>query len=185
MEGLLGLYGDNGACIGYQDGSNLMSRIVVTEAAMPGTNDHIKSWGNWNCSGYTVHNATFTGRWVNSYANFTARTLTETTCIEAESKQVRVNFEDIQLQDGKAILNIPKRYMHINTGYTIASIVKKGKGDVWVAEELENRFVIEGTEDIKVNIEIIIYLENESLYATRKADNSQLCIDMSTGQPEE
>lgn len=185
VEGLLGLYGDNGACIGYQDGSNLMSRIVVTEAAMPGTGDHIKSWGNWNCSGYTVHNATFTGRWVNSYANFTARTLTETTCIEAEHKQVRVNFEDIQLQDGKAILNIPKRYMHINTGYTVASIVKKGKGDVWVAEELENRFIIEGTEDIKVNIEIIIYLENESLYATRKADNSQLCIDMSTGQPEE
>ena len=183
VEGLLGLYGDNGTCIGYQDGSNLMSRIVVTEAAMPGTGDNIKSWGNWNCSGYTVHNATFTGKWVNSFANLTTRTFTETTCIEAENKQVRVNFSDIQLKNGKAILNIPNRYMHINTGYTISSIVKKGRGDVWVSEELENRFIIEGTEDIKVNIEVIIYLEDESLYTVRKTDDTQLCIDTSTGQP--
>ena len=182
---MMGLYGDNGAALGYKNGSNLNARIVVTEGAHPGTGDHIKSWGNWNCSGYTVHNATFSGRFVNSYANLTARTFIKTNCIEAENKQIRINFKDIQLKNGRAILNIPNKYIHINTGYTIASIVKKGKGDVWVAEELEDRFIIEGTEDIKINIEVIIHLENESLYATRKADNSQLCIDMSTGQLEE
>ena len=31
---------------------------------------------------------------------------------------------------------------------------KKGRGDIWIEEELENRFTIMGTEDIKVNIEI-------------------------------
>ena len=183
MEGLLGLYGDNGTCIGYQDGSNLMSRIVVTEEAHPGTGDHIKSWGNWNCSGYTVHNATFSGRWVNSYANLTTKTFTKTTCVEAENKQIRINFKDIQLKNGRAILNIPNKYIHINTGYIISSIVKKGKGDVWVSEELENKFIIEGTEDIKINVEVIINLEDDSIYTFNNTDDSQLCIDMSTGQP--
>lgn len=184
VEGLLGLYGDNGTCIGYQEGSNLMSRIVVTEAAMPGTGDNIKSWGNWNCSGYTVHNATFSGKFVNSYANLTERTFTETNCIEAENKQVRINFENVQLKNRKAILNIPKRYMHINTGYIISSIVKKGRGDVWIAEELENKFVIEGTEDIRVNIEVIIKLEDNSLYISSLSDTNDqpLCIDMTVGQ---
>ena len=96
---------------------------------MPGTDDRIKSWGNWNCSGYTVHNATFAGKFVNTYANTLTKTFTETHCIEAENKQIRVNFSNVQLKNGKAILNIPKRYVNINTGYTVASIVKKGKGD--------------------------------------------------------
>lgn len=183
INGLLGLYGDNGAILGYQSGSNLNARIVVTEGAHPGTGDQIKSWGNWNCSGYTVHNATFSGKFVNSYANEVTRTFTETHCIEAENKQVRINFTDIQLVDGKAILNIPKAYIGINSGYIVNSIVKKGKGDIWVSEEQENRFVIEGTTDIKVNIEVIINLDNVSPYSLKSINDTQLCIDMTTGQP--
>ena len=182
ISGLLGFYGDNGVILGYQNGSNLNARIVVTEGSHPGTDDKIKSWGHWNCSGYVVHNATFRGAFQNSYANTLTRTFSETHCIEAEDKQVRINFKDIQLKNGKVVLNIPKRYMYINTGYIIASIVKKGKGDVWVAEELENRFIIEGTEDIKINIEVIINIEESSLYTLKSMDD-QLCIDMSTGQP--
>ena len=183
INGLLGIYGDNGAILGYQSGSNLNARIVVTEGAHPGTGDNIKSWGNWNCSGFTVHNGTFSGNHVNSYANTLTRTFAETHCIEAENKQVRINFKDIQLVNGKAILNIPNKYNGICIDYIIASIVKKGKGDVWVAEEQESRFVIEGTEDIKVNIEVIINLDDSSSYSLKNIADEQLCVDMTTGQP--
>lgn len=179
---MLGICGDNGLFLGYRNGSEYNARLVLTEGSHPGTDDKIKSWGHWNCSGYVVHNATFRGAFQNSYANTLTRTFSETHCIEAEDKQVRINFKDIQLKNGKVVLNIPKRYMYINTGYIIASIVKKGKGDVWVAEELENRFIIEGTEDIKINIEVIINIEESSLYTLKSMDD-QLCIDMSTGQP--
>ena len=182
INGLLGVYGDNGAILGYQNGSNLAARIVVTEESHPGTDDKIKSWGHWNCSGYVVHNATFRGAFQNSYANALTRTFSETHCIEAENKQVRINFKDVQLVNGKAILNIPNKYMYINTGYIISSIVKKGKGDVWVSEEKENRFIIEGTEDIKINVEVTINIEESSLYTLKSIDDQQLCIDMSTGQ---
>lgn len=97
INGLLGVYGDNGAVLGYQNGNELQARIIVTEGAHPGTDDRIKSWGHWNCSGYVVHNATFRGAFENSYANTITRTFTETHCIEAEDKQVRVNFKDVQL----------------------------------------------------------------------------------------
>ena len=183
IRNMMGLYGDNGAILGYKNGSNLHARILVSEAAHPGTGDNIKSWGNWNLSGSTIHNGTFNGNHVNSYANTYTRTSAQTHCIEAEQKQVRVNFENVQLTEGKAILNIPRKYTGIHSGYIVSSIVKKGRGDVWVSEESENRFILEGTDDIRVNVEVVIKLEEASAYSTRTADDSQLCFDMSTEQP--
>lgn len=178
ITNMLGICGDNGLFLGYRNGSEYNARLVLTEASHPGTGDNIRSWGNWNCSGFTVHNGTFSGNHVNSYANTLTRTFAETHCIEAENKQVRINFKDIQLVNGKAILNIPNKYNGICIDYIIASIVKKGKGDVWVAEEQESRFVIEGTEDIKVNVEVIIILDNSSSYSIKNTNDEQLCLDM-------
>ena len=183
INGLLGVYGDNGAVLGYQNGSTLSARIIATESNHPSTGDYIRSWGNWNLSASTIHNGTFSGNHVNSYSNPVTRTYTSTYCIESEAKQVRVNFENIQIADGKAIINIPNKYIGINNGYIVSSIVKKGKGDVWVAKETENRFTLEATDDIKVNVEIIIKLEESASYELKTADDTQLCIDMSTGQP--
>lgn len=157
---MLGICGDNGLFLGYRNGSEYNARLVLTEATHPGTGDHIRSWGNWNCNGWTVHNATFSGNHVNSYINTLTRTATQTFCIEAEEAQVRVIFDNIQINNGKAILNIPNKYVGVNDGYTIASIVKKGKADVWISEEQESRFIIEADNDIKVNIEIIIKLSD-------------------------
>lgn len=183
ISDMLGICGDNGLFLGYRNGETYHSRLVLTEGAHPGTGDNIRSWGNWNCSGYTVHNGTFNGKHVSSYANTYTRTSAQTHCIEAEQKQIRVNFEDVQLVEGKAILNIPRKYVGIHSGYIVSSIVKKGRGDVWVSEETENRFTLEGTDDIKVNVEIVVKLEEASAYSARTADDSQLCFDMSTGQP--
>lgn len=129
---LLGIYGGNGAILGCQSGANINARRVVTEGSHPNTGYNIRSWGNWNCSGSTVHNTTFSVNHFNSYANVATRCFSETHCIEAENKQVRINFNDVQLVNGKAILNIPNSYKYINSGYIVSSIVKKGKGDVWI-----------------------------------------------------
>ncbi len=158
MTELLGICGDNGLFLGYKTGEDFNARIVLTEASHQGTGDNIKSWGNWNLSGYTIHNGTFSGKFVNTYANQLTRTIAETFCIEAEEAQVRVTFNDIQISNGKAIFDIPNKYKGICTSYTVTSIVKKGKGDVWISEEQESRFVIEADNDIKVNIEVIIKL---------------------------
>lgn len=160
INNLLGLYGDNGAVLGYKEGENLKARLIVTEGAHPGTGDNIIIFGNLNCNGYTIHNGTFAGSFVNTYANTLTRTATQTFGIEAEEAQVRVVFDDIQISNGKAILNMPNKYKGICTGYTITSIVKKGKADVWVSEEQESRFIIEADNDIKVNVEIIIKLSD-------------------------
>ena len=157
---MLGICGDNGLFLGYRNGSEYNARLVLTEATHPGTGDQIRSWGNWNCNGWTVHKATYSGTHDNSYINTLTRTATQTFCIEAEEAQVRVIFDNIQINNGKAILNIPNKYVGVNDGYTIASIVKKGKSDVWISEEQESRFILEADNDIKVNVEIIIKLSD-------------------------
>ena len=182
LGGLMGIYGDNGAVLGYKSGDNLNARIVVTEENHPGTADVIKSWGHWNCSGYIVHNATFRGNHENSYSNSVARAYSKTSGIEAEEKQVRFNFENVQIKEGRAVLSVPKRYAGINNGYVVSSIVKKGKGDVWVAEEQENRFTIEADADIKVNVEIIIKMSEVASYSVRTTPENARCFDTSTGQ---
>ena len=179
INNLLGLYGDNGAVLGYKEGENLKARLIVTEGAHPGTGDNIIIFGNLNCNGYTIHNGTFAGSFVNTYANTLTRTATQTFGIEAEEAQVRVVFDDIQISNGKAILNMPNKYKGICTGYTITSIVKKGKADVWVSEEQESRFIIEADNDIKVNVEIIIKLSDsvKSVKEEITNDRSLLKVD--------
>lgn len=181
MDKLMGVYGDNGTVIGYKSGDNLQARIVVTEGNHPNTADVIKSWGHWNCSGAIVHNATFRGSFVNSYANTETRTVSNTAGVMAEGNQVRVNFENVQIKDGKAILSIPKRYKGINDGYIVNAIVKKGRGDVWVAQEHEDRFTIEGEHDIAINVEVIIKL-TEAVVAKTVREDEQLCIEVPNGE---
>ena len=158
IEGLLGFYGDNGSILGYKSGESYKAAIAVTEESVSG--DNINTWGNVNCNGGTYHNGSFIGNHANAYSNTLARSYSETSCIETEEKQVRFNFENIEIKNGKAILNIPKRYLYINNGYVISSIIKKGRGSVWIGKEDENRFIIEADNDIKVNVEIIIKLSN-------------------------
>ena len=183
MDRLMGVFGNNGTMIGFKEYENIRAKIVVTEFEHPNTHDTIRSWGNWNCSGATVHNATVNGRHVNSYTNTETRTICNTAAVMTEGNQVRVNFENVQIKDGKAILSIPKRYRGINEGYTIASIVKKGRGDVWVSEEEEERFIIEAENDIKINIEIIIKLTEAVVARTLKYEDS-ICYEVPNKLPE-
>lgn len=158
IEGLLGFYGDNGSILGYKSGESYKAAIAVTEDSVSG--DNINTWGNVNCNGGRYHNGFFIGNHANAYSNSITRSYSETNCIETEEKQVRFNFENVEIKNGKAILNIPKRYLYINNGYIISSIIKKGNGNVWIGKEEDNRFIIEADDDIKVNIEIIIKMSD-------------------------
>lgn len=158
IEGLLGFYGDNGSILGYKSGESYKAAIAVTEDSVSG--DNINTWGNVNCNGGRYYNGFFIGNHANAYSNSITRSYSETNCIETEEKQVRFNFENVEIKNGKAILNIPKRYLYINNGYIISSIIKKGNGNVWIGKEEDNRFIIEADDDIKVNIEIIIKMSD-------------------------
>ena len=57
VSNLLGMYGDNGAVLGYKSGESFNARFLVTEDSHPGTGDNLISWGNYNFNGYTFHNA--------------------------------------------------------------------------------------------------------------------------------
>ena len=61
INGLMGVMGDNGCFLGYKNGEAYNARLVITEGAHPGTGDNIRSYGNWNASAYTIHNAHFNG----------------------------------------------------------------------------------------------------------------------------
>ena len=56
VNNLLGMYGDNGAVLGYKSGDSFNARFLVSEVSHPGTGDNLISWGNYNGNGYTLHN---------------------------------------------------------------------------------------------------------------------------------
>lgn len=155
MTNLLGICGDNGLFLGYKTGEDYNARIVLTEETHEGTGDHIKSWGNWNLSGYTIHNGTFSGKFVNSYANAETKSVAEVSALETNhTDNIRHIYKNVTSKDNKIILNIPSEYR--GRSYTIVGIAKKGFGDYAITEESENRFIIETDREITMNIEISI-----------------------------
>ena len=152
---LLGICGDNGLFLGYKTGEDYNARIVLTEASHPGTGDNIKSWGNWNLSGFTIHNGTFSGNFVNSYANTETNTLAEVTALESNTTDnIRYIYKNITSVNNKIILNVPNEYA--GREYTIVGVAKKSFGDYAITLEEEKRFIIETDREMTLNIEVSI-----------------------------
>lgn len=155
MTELLGICGDNGLFLGYKKGEDYNARIVLTEASHPGTGDNIKSWGNWNLSGFTIHNGTFSGNFVNSYANTETNTLAEVTALESNTTDnIRYIYKNITSVNNKIILNVPNEYA--GREYTIVGVAKKSFGDYAITLEEEKRFIIETDREMTLNIEVSI-----------------------------
>lgn len=155
ITGMLGLCGDNGLFLGYKNGDEYRSRLVLTEGTHEGTGDNIKSWGNWNLSGFTIHNGTFSGNFVNSYANTETNTLAEVTALESNTTDnIRYIYKNITSVNNKIILNVPNEYA--GREYTIVGVAKKGFGDYAITLEEEKRFIIETDREMTLNIEISI-----------------------------
>lgn len=156
MTELLGICGDNGLFLGYKTGEDYNARIVLTEASHPGTGDQIKSWGNWNFSGFTLHNLTIANyNLANTYANLLTNTMAEVSPLETDYKDnIRYIYKNISTVNNKIILNIPNEY--VGREYTIVGIVKKGFGDYAITSEEETRFIIETDREMTLNIEVSI-----------------------------
>lgn len=155
ITGMLGLCGDNGLFLGYKNGDEYRSRLVLTEGTHEGTGDHIKSWGNWNLSGYTIHNGTFSGTFVNTYANTETNTMAEVGALETDcNDNIRYIYKNITSVNNKIILNVPNEYA--GREYTIVGVAKKSFGDYAITSEEENRFIIETDREMTLNIEISI-----------------------------
>lgn len=155
ITGMLGLCGDNGLFLGYKNGDEYRSRLVLTEGTHEGTGDHIKSWGNWNLSGYTIHNGTFSGTFVNTYANTETNTMAEVGALETDcNDNIRYIYKNITSVNNKIILNVPNEYA--GREYTIVGVAKKSFGDYAITLEEEKRFIIETDREMTLNIEVSI-----------------------------
>lgn len=155
IENIMGICGDNGLFLGYKNGDEYRSRLVLTEETHPGTGDNIKSWGNWNLNSYTIHNGTFSGNFVNTYANTITRTVAEVSALETNSTDnIRYVYKNITSKDNRIILNIPSEYL--GRSYAIVGVAKKGFGDYRISSKEENRFIIETDREMTMNIEISI-----------------------------
>ena len=153
---LLGICGDNGLFLGYKSGNDYQARIVLTEGSHPNTGDQIKSWGNWNFSGFTLHNLTIANyNLANTYANLLTNTMAEVSPLETDYKDnIRYIYKNISTVNNKIILNVPNEYA--GREYTIVGVAKKSFGDYAITSEEENRFIIETDREMTLNIEISI-----------------------------
>lgn len=153
QNSLLSLAGDNGVALGYRSGTSNKIKLRVNEE-VDSNGCTINSFGNWNFNNAVLKNCTIA-------TTLDVQTLSRNVSTEAQAmlstnKELRILLEDIQIVNGQAEVLNP----YPNNKYSISSIVKKGRGDVWIDSELEDRFIIKGENDIKVNIELVIKLED-------------------------
>lgn len=154
-EGKLLICGDNGVIIGYRNGTQNLIRLYINEID-DSNGCSILSYGNWNFNGGALKNCTVSTT-LSDISTFSLESNpTEAQAIYAIDKELRVLLEDVQLENGQATCLNP----FPNNKYAIASIVKKGRGDVWIDSEEQESFIIKGENDIKVNVELIIKLED-------------------------
>lgn len=152
-NGLLSLVGDNGTALGYRSGTSNKVRLRVNETA-DSNGCTINSFGNWNFNNAVLKNCTVSTTL--DVQTLSRNTKTEAQAVLSTNRELRVLLEDIQLEHGQATVLNP----YPNLPYAISSIVKKGRGDVWIDSEEQESFIIKGENDIKVNIELIIKLED-------------------------
>lgn len=145
--GRLGIFGDNEVVIGTRHGTDNRTALLITEGSQY---DTITAYADLNMNGFSLLNA----RSAYSVVNLETRSYAEDTVLKSNTASTRYIFTDMQIKDNKLVLSIPNTYK--GCMYTICSIVKKGRGDVWVSTEHDNYFVIESENNIVVNVEIDI-----------------------------
>lgn len=154
-NGYLNILGDNGVRLASYEGDDVISRFIFNSEPTDG--NYFVTYGNWNFNGGVLKNCTVSTTL--DVQTISRNSNTEAQAILSTQKELRVLLEDIQIKDGQATVLNP----YPNNKYSIASIVKKGRGgDVWVDTEEQDRFIIKSENDIKVNIELIIKLDNIS-----------------------
>lgn len=160
---LQSIYAKKGLVVSDNGGTN---RFIVNNVITDGSQDHIKSSGNHNFGGFVFHTVNIRNYTLqNTLSNPLSRSVAFTSPIESEGNTVRFVYKDMEIKDGTCTISIPYRYMYNMQRYTVTSIVKKAKGDVWISEEYEDYFILNGDFDMLINVEVEIVLFNKEINA--------------------
>ncbi len=148
------LIGDSGVTLGIYNGTDSKTAMQIKEVTGNLYGTEIELFTDIKGNGRNIYNVNIN----KSLVSRISKKCSETTYIEGQYNQLRINFTDIKIVNGKAYINIPNIYLGLYDGYIISSIVKKDFGQVWIESEEERRFILVADRDMKVNVEVILKL---------------------------
>lgn len=149
------LIGDSGVTLGIYNGTDSKTAMQIKEVTGNLYGTEIELFTDIKGNGRNIYNVNIN----KSLVSRISKKCSETTYIEGQYNQLRINFTDIKIVNGKAYINIPNIYLGLYDGYIISSIVKKDFGQVWIESEEERRFILVADRDMKVNVEVILKLK--------------------------
>ena len=151
VSNMLGLYGDNGAVLGYKSGENLQARFIVTEAAHPGTGDNLISFGNYNFNGYTFHNANIVAKSlsVSGSKNCLQETLSYGSRLINAYETAEYYFGDLGFgkinEDGECLVYIEDIFSEcVNTNAAYHVFTQVYNGSIKTIERYKTYFIVKG-----------------------------------------
>ena len=151
VSNLLGMYGDNGAVLGYKSGESFNARFLVTEASHPGTGDNLISWGNYNFNGWTFHNANIVAKSlsVNGSKNCLQETKNYGSRLINAYETAEYYFGDLGFgrinEDGECYIEIDDIFLecvNINLAYHVFTQIYNGK--ITSIERYRTYFIVKG-----------------------------------------
>lgn len=148
------LIGDSGVTLGIYNGTDSKTAMQIKEVTGNLYGTEIELFTDIKGNGRNIYNVNIN----KSLVSRISKKCSETTYIEGQYNQLRINFTDIKIVNGKAYINIPNIYLGLYDEYIISSIVKKDFGQVWIESEEERRFILVADRDMKVNVEVILKL---------------------------
>ena len=151
ISNLLGVYGDNGAILGYKSGENLQARFLVTEGSHPGTGDNLISWGNYNFNGYTFHNANIVAKSlsVSGSKNCLQETQSYGSRLINAYETAEYYFGDLGFgrinEDGECYLEIDDIFLEcVNTNLAYHVFTQIYNGKITSIERYRTYFIVKG-----------------------------------------
>ncbi|MDZ5016991.1 hypothetical protein GNF72_17575, partial [Clostridium perfringens] len=88
-------------------------------------------------------------------ATFTTKNIyKETTAVEGYKDQIRIPIT-ANTVDGSCRINIPPVFLSILESFTIVGLTKYSKGDIWIAEEYEDYFIVNSDVDMKFSLDMV------------------------------
>lgn len=161
VSSLLGMYGDNGAILGYKSGSNLQARFLVTEASHPGTGDNLISWGNYNFNGYTFHNANIVAKSlsVNGSKNCLQETKTYGARLINAYETAEYYFGDLGFgkinEEGVCYVDIDDVFLEcVNTNAQYHVFTQVYNGKITSIERYKTYFIVKGEQNTEFSWEL-------------------------------
>lgn len=151
VSNMAGMYGDNGAVLGYKSGEDLKARFLVSEGAHPGTGDNIISWGNYNFNGYTFHNANIVAKSlsVSGSKNCLQETLSYGSRLINAYETAEYYFGDLGFarinEDGECLVSIDDTFLEcVNTNAAYHVFTQIYNGSIKTIERYKTYFIVKG-----------------------------------------